>query len=84
MKIPMLSVVFSFRNEQEVLSDLIKRTFVVLNEEKKKETIGSFELIFVNDCSNDNSLKILHRFAQEFDNIRIINMSRVFGVSPCV
>ena len=79
-----LSVVFSFRNEEEVLPELIKRTRDVLNQEQEKAGISSYELIFVNDSSTDNSLKILEEHLRDHSDIRIINMSRCFGVSPCV
>jgi glycosyltransferase involved in cell wall biosynthesis len=79
-----LSVVFSFRNEQEVLPELIKRTRSVLLEEERKGSISSYELIFVNDASTDRSLEILRDHAEGWNDIRVINMSRRFGVSPCV
>ncbi len=41
------------------------------------------EMIFVNDDSNDNSVEILKTF-QDQHPITIINMSRRFGVTPCV
>ena len=50
-----LSVVFSFYNEEKNLNELIERLSVI----KKKLNDWDFELIFVNDNSNDNSEKIL-------------------------
>jgi dolichol-phosphate mannosyltransferase len=71
--------VFSFRNEADVLNELIDRVEMVLSR------IGiSYELIFVNDNSTDESLAIL--VARRYKNpaIKIINMSRRFGNAPCV
>ena len=79
-----LSVVFSFRNEEDVLPELISRIRRILQEEIKKQSIAQYELIFVNDCSSDRSLGILLDQSKTFNDIKIINMSRRFGVSPCV
>lgn len=81
---PFLSVVFSFRNESDVLPELIKRTRIVSTELKNNKLISDWELIFVNDASTDGSLELLLNFAQGQNDIKIINMSRDFGVSPCV
>jgi len=75
----LLSVVFSFRNEQEVLSELIDRLYKTLDPLNI-----DYELIFVNDASADGSLEILLNFHRKDNRIKIINMSRTFGVTPCV
>lgn len=72
-----LSVVFSFRNEAETLPELLKRVNDALKDYES-------ELIFVNDASTDDSLAILLEAQKKSSNIRIINMSRQFGVTPCV
>ncbi len=75
----LLSVVFSFRNEEEVIPELIQRlrkSIVPLNID--------YEFIFVNDDSTDNSLEVLTRYNEQDKNIKIINMSRRFGNAPCV
>ena len=43
-----------------------------------------YEFIFVNDDSSDRSLEILKSHITTNPNIRIINMSRRFGVSACL
>jgi glycosyltransferase involved in cell wall biosynthesis len=78
-----LSVVFSFRNEENVLPELIKRVRAVLLTEKQNNRIKGHELIFVNDASTDASLEILHKAYEELKDIRVINMSRCFGVGRC-
>ncbi|MCX5720972.1 MAG: glycosyltransferase family 2 protein [Nitrospirae bacterium] len=78
MDTPVISIVFSFRNEEEVLPELVHRVVAVV------ETIGDYELIFVNDDSTDRSLDVLQSLRAENSRIKIINMSRRFGVSPCV
>ena len=75
----LMSVVFSFRNEEEVLTELIKRIEAVLGSLDIQ-----YKLIFVNDDSTDKSLEILREQANRNSKIVIINMSRRFGVTPCV
>lgn len=73
-----LSIVFSFRNEREVLEELLDRLHAVLDPMDL-----DLEFIFVNDRSTDDSLGILLRRAEHDPAIRIINMSSRFGVNPC-
>lgn len=77
----LLSVVFSFRNEEAVLAELIRRTRAVLSNEKINNSIANWELIFVNDASSDQSLEILTQEAKNHKDIRIVNLSRTFGVA---
>ena len=51
----LLSIIFSFRNEEENLNELIKR----INSSLTKLTNWSFEYIFINDDSTDKSEEIL-------------------------
>ena len=74
----LISVVFSFRNEEGNLDELIERIASTI-----LSTGNEYELIFVNDDSQDASEEILLRHAANNERIKIINMSRRFGVSPC-
>ena len=74
-----ISFVFSFKNEENNLEELIKR----VDTSVKKLKNYNYELIFVNDASDDNSEKILENLQKTYP-ITIINMSRTFGVGPCV
>lgn len=76
-------MVFSFFNEEDVLEELVSRVRNVFHRELK-DRVDSHEMIFVNDRSTDGSLALLQQLANENDDIRIINMSRNFGISPCV
>ena len=75
----LVSIVFSFRNEEKNLKELVSRVDATFKKVKNYK----YELIFVNDDSNDDSEKILEEL-QESHKIKIINMSRTFGVGPCV
>ena len=60
----LVSVVFSFRNEEENIAELIARTIAALDKSNVRR-----ELIFVNDCSDDRSGEILDHYAkQELDH----------------
>jgi len=74
----LVSVVLSFRNEEEVLKELVHRLAKVF-----EPITQDYELIFVNDASSDNSLDVLKTMSLEDSRIKVINMSRTFGVSQC-
>lgn len=69
---------FSFRNEEAVLPELVRRVV------SAAKPLGAYELIFVNDASTDRSLEVLLELRSENNQIKIINMARRFGVTPCV
>lgn len=68
------SVVASVYNEELGIELFYKETSKILTSLSIK-----YELIFVNDGSKDNSLKILEKIAEEDKNIKIISFSRNFG-----
>jgi len=75
----LLSIVFSFKNEERNIEPLVQR----ISSAMEKVQNWDYELIFVNDDSNDNSEKVLLDLQKNFP-IKIINMSRNFGIDPCV
>ena len=75
----LISFVFSFKNEEKNLHELVKR----VDSSVAKINNYNYELIFVNDNSDDDSEKILEELQKKYP-IKIINMSRTFGVGPCV
>lgn len=78
-----ISVILSFYNERSVLPELLQRMRAVFASLIANNIVESYELIFVNDNSTDESEKYL-RSELEKGDIVIINMSRNFGVSECV
>jgi len=78
-----ISVVLSFYNEQSVLPELVRRLRSVFSALIEQHSVESYELIFVNDNSTDESEKYL-RSELSAGDIVIVNMSRNFGVSECV
>ena len=75
----LLSVVFSFKNEEKNIEPLVRR----ISSSMEKVQNWDHEFVFVNDDSTDNSEKILLDLQKSFP-IKIINMSRNFGIDPCV
>jgi glycosyltransferase involved in cell wall biosynthesis len=82
--VPILSVVFSFRNEEEVIPRLLERCRAVTSSLKAAGRISGWEFVFVDDDSRDASFEILKKEADARGDVRIIRMSRPFGVSICV
>jgi glycosyltransferase involved in cell wall biosynthesis len=74
----LVSVIVSFRNEQDVLKELVSRLHSSLGI-----VTDRYELIFVNDASTDGSLELLKTLSEEDPRVKFINMSRTFGVSQC-
>lgn len=72
------SVVIPVFNEEDVISEMYKRTKSVM------ETLGNYELIFVNDGSKDRSLAILEEIALLDAHVKIISFSKNFGHQAAV
>lgn len=74
-----LSVVFSFYNEEAVIPELLRRVRTAL----RSRTGDDYELIFVDDASTDGSLPLLLAEAATHHDVRVVTMSRNFGVAEC-
>jgi glycosyltransferase involved in cell wall biosynthesis len=71
-----LSVVIPVYNESESLEDLYIELTTVLKKLKK-----SYEIIFVDDGSDDNSLEILENLHNKDKRVQVISLRRNFGQS---
>jgi polyisoprenyl-phosphate glycosyltransferase len=76
---PLVSVVFSFRNERENIPTLIRRLDAMFSAQPV-----NYELLFVNDASTDGSLDALLAEHDRNPRVKIVNMSRRFGVAECM
>ncbi|MGB2867930.1 MAG: glycosyltransferase family 2 protein [Bacteroidota bacterium] len=78
-KSPFLSVIVPLYNEEESLRELF---------EKIKEVVGrmkrSFEVIFVDDGSSDNSFKVLQELHAKNPQVKVIRFRRNFGKSAAL
>lgn len=68
-----LSLVVPCFNEEEVLPEFLKRTL------KSLEKFEDFEIIFIDDGSTDNTLKIISIAAAGNQRIKCLKFSRNFG-----
>lgn len=72
------SVVVPAFNEQEVLPISYPRL------KKVMDSLGRYELIFVNDGSRDDTLALLKKIASEDKNVKVLSFSRNFGHQEAV
>lgn len=73
----LISIVVPCYNEQEVFAETYKRlteTFAQLDSSKY-----TYEIIFVNDGSKDNTLQMINEIVESDKRVRGINFSRNFG-----
>ena len=76
---PLVSIVLSFRNEAANIPTLISRLDKMFARE-----IADYEVLFVNDASTDASLSLLLAERERNPRVKIVNMSRRFGVAEGV
>jgi len=69
-----ISLVVSVFNEQEVLNEFYTHTRSILSSLSKP-----YEIIFVNDGSQDSSREVLRELAKKDRRVKVINFSRNFG-----
>ena len=69
-----LSIVIPFLNEEESLQDLYNQIIAVVSEMKK-----SFEIIFVDDGSTDDSIGVMDSLCQQDERVKLIQFQRNFG-----
>ncbi|NOU73090.1 glycosyltransferase [Paenibacillus sp. LMG 31458] len=68
------SVVIPVFNEEAVIQETYQHLKQVMNR-----TDASYELVFVNDGSRDNSAAIIQGFSAKDERVKLINFSRNFG-----
>lgn len=74
-----ISVVIPLLDEEESLSELFAWIDTVMTENK-----FSYEVIFVDDGSRDNSWKIINELKGKSDRVRAIRFRRNYGKSPAL
>lgn len=80
MTMKKISVIVPCWNEQESVPLFYEEMVKVMNEMKKNE----FEIMFINDGSKDNTLKILKDLAKQDERVRFISFSRNFGKEAAI
>ncbi len=71
---PTVSVVIPVFNAEATISELCSSIIMEIKDE-----VGEFEIILVDDCSRDNSWRIIKSMASKDDRIRGIGLGRNFG-----
>lgn len=74
-----ISVIIPLLDEEESLSELFAWIDTVMAENR-----FSYEVIFVDDGSRDNSWKIINELKSKSDNVRAIRFRRNYGKSPAL
>ena len=74
-----ISVVIPLYNEEESLPELYEWI-----ERVMKSNNFSFEVIFINDGSRDNSWKVIEELAQKSPHVKGIKFRRNYGKSPAL
>jgi len=75
----LVSIVLSFRNEAANIPPMIERLDKVFAGQPE-----AYEIIYVNDASSDRSLEVLRQERARNPRVKVLNMSRRFGVAECV
>ena len=73
-----LSIIIPCKNEE----DLIYKNLYIINN-KIKKSIKKYQIIVVNDFSEDNTLKIARKFARNFKNI-IVRNNKIKGLGGAI
>ena len=69
-----LSVVIPIYNDEEVISELLRRLTAVL-----REIVNDYEILLVDDGSRDRSWQLMQTERTHYDHLRIAHLSRNFG-----
>ncbi len=72
----LISLIVPCYNEQEALPFFLPEVFRVAEEMTEK---ADFEILFVDDGSKDDTLKVLRSFAEQDSRVKYLSFSRNFG-----
>lgn len=78
MQLPAVSIIIPVYNERENLRPLIEGIVQAMQGQGEP-----YEIIAIDDASNDNSLSILKEMAKRVANLRIIKFAKNSGLSAC-
>src|SRR3954469_10772938 len=74
---PELSLIIPIFNEEEVLPELHRRLSEVMSE--LEQSVRSWEVVFIDDGSKDESLRLLKAMAAAEPRFKLLSFSRNFG-----
>ena len=71
---PFISIVCPCYNEEDVIEHFLKSMTKILEQSQK-----TYEIIFIDDGSKDATLNVLLESKKNYENIRVLKLSRNFG-----
>ena len=71
---PFISIVCPCYNEEDVIEHFLKSMTKILKQSQK-----TYEIIFIDDGSKDATLDVLLESKKNYENIRVLKLSRNFG-----
>lgn len=74
-----LSLVIPIYNEERTLNDIVNSTLSIKNDDFFIKNNLKIELLLVDDCSSDNSLKIAYQLADEHNEIKVFSHKKNQG-----
>ena len=74
-----LSIVIPCYNEGEVIQETNSRLTTILSDLVSHELISKYEILYVDDGSNDNTLDCLKQLITSDKNMKVISLSGNFG-----
>ena len=74
----LISIIVPCYNEESSLPYFYKEICTVFSSMKHNQSVN-FELLFINDGSNDNTFSLIKNFALKDQRIKYISFSRNFG-----
>ena len=75
----MISVVIPLYNEEQLVKRLLTELWQAL-----EKTGNAFEVVCVDDGSTDNTLKKLLKFREKNNQLKIVSLSRNYGLQPAM
>jgi len=75
-----ISIIASFRNEEENINEFISR----INNSFKKSNHIDYELIFIDDFSNDLSNSLIKKTCIKNKKIKLITLKKNYGPNPSI
>lgn len=78
-----ISIIVPCYNEQDALPSFMEAINATIHATMEQFDV-SFELIFVDDGSSDNTLSLIRSFSRKYDYIYFISFSRNFGKEPAM
>ena len=68
------SIIIPVFNSEKIVEQTVRETIIALESYKL-----NFEIILINDGSTDQSWKVIKKLANEFNNIKSINLLKNYG-----